>query len=109
MKRLRKNGIITRFTALIDPRKVGLSVTSMMMVKIAPNHFEKAFERLASLEEVHHVFQSTGGYDLVVIAHARDMAHLNELVRRIKMIPGVKDLSVSVATGLLKIETRLKL
>ncbi|MFN3621418.1 MAG: Lrp/AsnC ligand binding domain-containing protein, partial [Nitrososphaerales archaeon] len=65
----------------------------------------EAIEGLALLEEVHHVFQTTGEYDVVAVAHVKDMDHLNGLKQRIKMVRGVKDVTTWVATRLVKIET----
>ncbi len=41
--------------------------------------------------------------------HARDMTHLSEIRRRVKMIPGVRDVSVSVATRIMRVEPIFKL
>ena len=109
LKRLLDSKVITRMTALLDPRRIGRDVTSVVMVKINPEFLSDAIERLASFEESHHVFQTTGEYDAIAVVHVKDMRHLNELKRRVKMIPGVKDAMIWVTTGLAKIETRFKL
>ena len=109
VKRLKKMGVITRFIALVDPRKIGLPITGILMVKIDPVQLDAALEKLALKKEAHHVFKSTGEYDCVMIVHARDTTHLNELVKGIKMLPGVRDVLVSIATALIKIKTRLEL
>lgn len=109
VRRLKKMGVITKFMALVDPRKVGLPITGVLMLKIDPVHLDAAVEKLALNKEANHVFKSTGEYDCCVIVHVRDMTHLNELVKRIKMFPGVKDVLVSVATALIKIKTTLDL
>ncbi|MFQ5822415.1 MAG: Lrp/AsnC family transcriptional regulator [Candidatus Heimdallarchaeota archaeon] len=109
VKKLIKKGVITRFIALLDPRKIGLSVTAIIMAKVDPTLLEEAFEHLASFNETHHVFQGTGEYDIVAVVHARDMVHLSELRKRVKMIPGIKDALVSATTRLMKIESTFKL
>lgn len=109
LKRLLESKVITRLTALLDPRKIGMNVTSLIMVKINPKFLSDAIEQLSSLEEAHHVFQTTGEYDAIAVVHVKDMRHLNELKRRVKMIPGVEDASVWVTTGLIKVETRFNI
>lgn len=108
VKRLVNKGVIKRFTALIDPRKIGLPITLIVMVKVSSEMLGEAFNALASFKEAHHVFQSTGRYDVAAIFHARDMNHVNELVNELRMIRGVREAEVMVATGLIKIETRLR-
>jgi Lrp/AsnC family transcriptional regulator, regulator for asnA, asnC and gidA len=102
VNRLVENGIITRFAALLDPEKVGLKVGGAILLKIDPAHLDEACKQLIAFNETQYLFRSTGEYDLVSMILARDMEHLNELVKRTKMIVGVKDARLSVTTKILK-------
>jgi Lrp/AsnC family transcriptional regulator for asnA, asnC and gidA len=108
VKRLMDSGVITRFTTLLDPAKVGFGVSGAILLKIEPAHLEEACRQLMSFDETLYLFQSTGEYDVVSVILARDMAHLNGLVKRSKMIVGVKDARVSVTTRFLKFDPSLK-
>jgi len=109
VKKLVKKGVIIRFTTLLDPRKIGLLVTAIIMAKVDATLLEEAFEQLVSFNETHHVFQSTGEYDIVAVVNARDMMHLSDVRKRVKMISGVKDVLVSATTRLMKIDPTFKL
>jgi len=109
VERLRETGVITGFLALLDPRKIGLEITAIALIKVDANEIVEASETLATFDESHHLFRSTGAYDLVSVIHARDILHLNDLIERIKKIPGVKEASVEVATYLVKVEPKYKL
>jgi Lrp/AsnC family transcriptional regulator for asnA, asnC and gidA len=109
MKRLLREGVITRFLALVDPRKIGLQVTAVVMLKVDATSLDDVFHRLVSLHESQHVFQSTGEYDIVAIVHARDLNHLGQLINRIKSFPNVRSASYSVITRLLRVEPTLKI
>jgi len=109
VERLRETGVIRAFMALLDPRKIGLDITAIALIKVDANEIVEASETLATFEESHHLFRSTGSYDFVSVVHARDIAHLNELIERIKKIPGVREASVEVATYLVKVEPKYKL
>jgi len=109
VNRLRREGVITNFMALLDPRKIGLKITAIVLMKLDAKHIVESSKKLAAFKELHHLFQSTGEYDLVSVVHAKDMLHLNELMRRIKLLPGVREASVFVATQLIKIEPRFDL
>jgi len=109
VERLRESGVITGFLAMLDPRKIGLHITAIALIKVDANQVVEASETLASFKESHHLFRSTGSYDLVSVVHARDIAHLDDLIDRIKRIPGVKEASVEVATYLIKMEPKYKL
>ena len=52
VKKLMKKGVVTRFIALLDPRKIGLSVTAIIMAKVDPTLLEQAFNILASFNSL---------------------------------------------------------
>lgn len=107
VKRLLDEGVITRFTALMNPIKFGLPLTALLMMKIDPEKIHNVFDEISSFEDIHYILQCTGEYDAVAIFHARDMDHFNEIVNRVKRVDGVKDALVWMATGFVKIEPRL--
>ncbi len=109
VNRLVEDGIITRFAALVNPAKVGMKVSGAILLKIDPAYLEEACKQLVSFSETLYLFQSTGEYDVVSVIVARDMDHLNNLVKNTKMISGVKDARVSVTTRFLKFDPSIML
>jgi Lrp/AsnC family transcriptional regulator for asnA, asnC and gidA len=109
VNRLVEDGVITRFAALVNPSKVGMKVSGAILLKIDPAYLEDACKQLVSFSETLYLFQSTGEYDVVSVIVARDMEHLNNLVKNTKMIPGVKDARVSVTTRFLKFDPSIVL
>ena len=109
VKKLIEEGVITKFTALLNPTKIGVPINAIIMAKIDPRLFEKASSQIADFDETYHVFQSTGEYDIVIVANTRDMEHLSELRRHVEMIPGVNDVLVSATIRLIKIKTSFDL
>lgn len=109
VNRLVNDGVITRFAALLDPVKVGMRVSGAILLKIDPAYLEEATKQLVSFSETQYLFQSTGEYDVVSVIVARDMEHLNDLVKRTKGIVGVKDARVSVTTRFLKFDPSIML
>ena len=109
VKKLMNVGVIKNFTVLLDPKKIGYSTTGILMVKINPDFFEDASKQISRLTEAHHVFQNTGEYDIVAVVQAHDLEHLSELRKRVEMIKGVKDISLSATTRLIKIKTNFDL
>lgn len=109
VKKLLNRGVIIRFMALVNPVKFGLSLTALLLMKIDPKKLQKVFDELSSFEDIHYILQCTGEYDAVAIFHAREMDHFNNLVNKVKGVDGVRDASVWMATGFVKIEPRLKM
>ena len=108
IKRLQDAKVITRFAALLDPAKVGFAVSGAILLKIDPAHLEAACKQLTAFHETVYLFQSTGEYDIVSVIFAHDMEHLNDVVKRAKMVAGVKDARVSVTTRFWKVDSTVK-
>ena len=109
VKKLIEQEIIKRFTVLLDPTKFGYPTAGILMVKISPERFERASKEISDLEDTRHVLQNTGKYDVVAVVRARSLEHLNDLRKRVKLIPGVKEISLSAATRLIKIDPSFEL
>lgn len=109
VEKLKESGVITGFQAHLNPRKIGLGITAIALIKVNAAEIVEASETLSTFEESHHLFRTTGSYDLVSVVHARDIVHLNDLIERIKMIKGVREASVEVATHLVKTQPKYKL
>ncbi len=107
VNRLVENRVITKFTCLLDPAKMGFKVSGAILLKIEPTHLELACKQLMAFKETQYLFQSTGEYDVVSVVLAEDMGKLNDLVMKTKMIEGVKDARVSVITRMLKLDPSL--
>lgn len=107
--RLRKYGVIKEFTALLNPRMIGLPIAAIMMIRTEPNQLKEVFEKLAMLEETKHILQATGRHDLIVVAHYPNMNAMNDASQKIKSMEGVKEAEIHLATGLIKVDTKFNL
>jgi Lrp/AsnC family transcriptional regulator, leucine-responsive regulatory protein len=90
VKKLEARGVIRRYTAIVDPGSVGLTVLAFTWVRQAPgtiaNDLTPEFAPIAEIEECHHI---TGEADYLLKIRARDMEHLGEIVRRVQVIQHV--------------------
>lgn len=80
MEKLMDDGMIRVFMALLNPEKTGFDISAITLIKVDANKIVEASDILAMFDESHHLFRSTGSYDLVSVIHARKTAHLNELI-----------------------------
>ncbi len=106
-QRLVERKVITKFTIHVDPRKVGMPVVLILMLKINFEQRVDTFNIIAEMSEVLHAFQCTGNYDLIAILHARDLEHVNSLTNKVKATKGVAHMESLIATGLVKVDTDL--
>ena len=81
LKKLEQGGVIRRFTALVDPKAVGIQVTAFIEVFIEHPRFEEPFiQRILELDEVQECHHITGEFSVLLKVRVRDMESLQRLV-----------------------------
>lgn len=89
--RLVTDGVITGFTARLDPERAGLGTSAYVMVTIEQNTWRDVSARLRAIRYVDHLALVGGDFDVLVLVRAPDNAALRHLVlERIQDVPGVK-------------------
>lgn len=112
-KELEDNGYIIRYTALVDRRKLGLSVCCLAHITLA-RHEEgvvKNFEEAMRLRpEVVECYETTGNADYLVKIVVADMDAYHDLLHNVLVkLNGVSQVNTSVALREVKYETALPL
>jgi DNA-binding Lrp family transcriptional regulator len=80
VQRLEDAGVITGYTAQIDPQRYGYGVSAYVHLKIAQPAWKQLRTRLMTIEEVEHAALVSGDSDIVLLVRTRDTAALRELV-----------------------------
>ncbi len=109
LNHLTESGVISKFSAILNPRLVGYPVGAILLFKAQPKMLTKVFEKIANYQEVSHLLQTTGSYDMLAVVHAKSLDNLNDLVRELKSISGVLATETWMTTGLLKVDLALKM
>jgi Lrp/AsnC family leucine-responsive transcriptional regulator len=81
VRRLERDGIITGYTATVDPAAVGSPILIIMrIIHAAGRPPAEIGHRAAALPEVVECNRVTGAESHVIRAWCRDLAHLNDLI-----------------------------
>ena len=83
VRRLEEVGIITGYTAVVDPEKLGKSILALVRLRYPHGNykpFNDFLEAAPEILEAHHV---TGDDCFVLKVAARSMSHLEEVTGRI--------------------------
>jgi Lrp/AsnC family transcriptional regulator, leucine-responsive regulatory protein len=86
VQRLTRDGVITGFHAEIDPRALGLALTTVIRVRPAPGQLENVADRARETPEVVRCHRVTGDDCYVMTAHVRDVGHLEEVIDRFTVL-----------------------
>lgn len=85
LKRLREQGVIRREVAELEPARVGLALTCVVLVDLDREtsadleHFRRKMRACAEVQQCYYV---TGQYDFVLIVLAADMQAFDAFTRR---------------------------
>jgi DNA-binding Lrp family transcriptional regulator len=90
VERLRREGVITGFTAVIDPRRLGPSLSAHIYLRISQHSWKDVRHALARIPEIEHGQLVTGENDIVLFVRTRDAESLRALVLdRLQTMDGV--------------------
>jgi Lrp/AsnC family leucine-responsive transcriptional regulator len=82
LQRLEQDGVIRGYSADVDPRAVGYTLTAVIRVRPAPREIAKVAELAARTPEVVECNRITGDDCYIMRAHVRDVEHLEEVIDR---------------------------
>lgn len=86
--------IINRYTIILDWQKIGLEITSIIIIQTESEKHELVKEMLSRLEEVSEVYSVSGEYDILIKVWVKSIEELNKLINtKIRSIDGVEDLT----------------
>ncbi len=109
LRKLRTNGVIRRFTVIVAPEAVGVTVTAFVEVFLEHARFEEPF--LARVLELHQVLEChhiTGEFSLLLKVRVPDMAALQHLLlRELGGYEGVRQTRTVMVLSTVKEETAI--
>lgn len=91
MQRLRDDGVISGFTATVDPAVLGLGVGALVFLDVEQHDWRGLRDELVALPGVEYLAMCAGRFDMVMIVRAESIAALRDvLLERIQRMPDVK-------------------
>jgi DNA-binding Lrp family transcriptional regulator len=93
IKRLVGRGIVKKFTAVPDYKKLGLETTAYVMISYASHALlqRQVAEKIAKLPHVYEVHLVAGEWDMIVKVRGKNLAEIGQLVlEKIRKIDGVE-------------------
>ncbi|WP_066294552.1 Lrp/AsnC family transcriptional regulator [Arthrobacter sp. B6] len=90
--RLTGDGVLTKFTALVDPIKAGLRSSAYVTLKVSQHSWRELREQLRAIPEVHHIALVGGDFDVILLVRAVDNIDLRRVIfDQLQSMPGVLD------------------
>ncbi len=106
IRRLEETGVISGYSAIVDPAACGLDLSLYVMIKLAQRDRETidGFERaVQNLPEIVNCDLVTGEFDYLMVMHTASMQDYNLYLRNVvAKIPGIVSIQTSVVIGNIK-------
>jgi DNA-binding Lrp family transcriptional regulator len=80
VERLHGDGVVTGYSATIDPERYGFGISAYVYLKISQHSWKAVRRRVLQIPEVWHGALVSGDNDLVVLVRTQDAASLRDLV-----------------------------
>jgi Lrp/AsnC family leucine-responsive transcriptional regulator len=93
LKRLRDDGILLGFSAAVDPHRVGLGTTAIVLLSSRhPRDWRKMRQQLVAIPQIEYAAYLTGTADVLVVLRFQDEQELRRvLMEELYALPWVSD------------------
>ena len=78
--RLERSGVITGYSAIINPQKYGYGLSAYVFLKISQQSWKRVSSQVLSIPEVDHAALVSGEHDIMLLVRTRDAASLRDVV-----------------------------
>jgi Lrp/AsnC family transcriptional regulator for asnA, asnC and gidA len=101
---LRQQGVIKKFTVIVEPSKVGFNTVAIVGVDVDPPKLLEVAQKLCDIQETRYVATSTGDHMIMTEIWARDGKELSKIIsEKIGKIEGVKKICPAIILEKLKV------
>ena len=107
VKRLEEDGIIERYIPVVNIGKVGYDLTAIINIKITHGKLIELQEKISKDNHVSAVFDITGDWDSLIIAHFKDRRDLNSFIKKILSMDHIERSNTQIVLNIVKDEKRL--
>jgi len=109
VKSLEERGVLKGYTAVVDPVRLGFSLTAVILIQAEGKYILDVENEIAKMSNVISVYDITGDFDVAVVARFRDRSGLNAFIKSLLSMPYVKRTVTNIVLNVLKEDFRIKI
>jgi len=107
IKRMKNEGIIRGYSALLDHEKLGYELTVVSEITVSKGRLLEVENEIARLPNVCCVYDVTGLIDAIIVAKFKNREELGKFTKRLLTIPYVERTNTHVVLTSIKEDFRL--
>ena len=109
IKNLEREGVLKGFTILVEPSKLGFTMTAIVLIQAEGAHLAEVETDIAKTDNVVSVYDVTGDFDIAVVSRFRDRKGLNTFIKNLLSNPYIKRTVTNVVLNVVKEDFRVNL
>ncbi len=102
VRKLCRNGVIKKFQAIIDPEKVGKTLTAIIAIRAEPRKYESILERLKAMSNICEIYDVTGDYYAILKVRVSSREELAKVLDEIGKLDGILNTTTMVVLRVIK-------
>jgi len=109
IKNLEEKGVLKGYTVIVDPFKLGFTMTAIVLIQAEGTHLVELEKEIAKITNVVSVYDITGDFDIAVTVRFKDRTGLNAFIKKLLSMPYVKRTVTNVVLNVVKEDFRVHL
>jgi DNA-binding Lrp family transcriptional regulator len=106
IRKLEDEGVIERYIPVINQEKLGYALTAIINMKISRGKLIEVQEKISKDKHVSAVYDITGEWDSLIIAHFKDRRDLNGFIKGVLSMEYVERTNTQIVLNIVKDEKR---
>ena len=102
IQKLLKSGVIRRFQAILDPDKLGFTLTAFIAITAQPAKYEDVLKALAEIPEIQEIHDVTGDYYCLIKLRTDGRESLAKILDHIGSLDGVASTETRIVLRTIK-------
>jgi len=107
IKKMEEEDIIERYIPVINHEKVGYTITAIINIKISHGKLMEVQEKISKDPHISAVYDITGEWDSIIIAHFKDRRDLNGFIKGVLTMQDVERTNTQIVLNIVKEEKRV--
>ena len=109
IKKLENDGIIERYIPVVSREKIGYDLTATINIKLTHGRLIEVQEKISKDSHVSAVYDITGDWDSLIIAHFKDRKDLNKFIKKVLSMDFVERSNTQMVLNIVKDEKRVEI
>ena len=99
IRSMEHSGMIRGYRPLVDYKKLGFGITAVTLIKAVGGKIPSLMKDLMADPQLTHVYEITGGFDLLVIGKYKDTDSMNRGIKKMLSHKAIKETNTSIVLG----------